>query len=120
MWASFQTQGEAVSGFAPGLIVLMSLQPDIPWRVALQQWRTRRGLDNQGRNISRLNASKLMVATSRRQLRPRAQWCLTSPTSSVVPGPVLIAVMTESALWAGTDLDWETTFSHGPGRCFGA
>ena len=37
MWASFQTQGEAVSGFAPGLIVLMSLQPDIPWRVALQQ-----------------------------------------------------------------------------------
>jgi hypothetical protein len=29
-------QDEAVSGFAPNLIVLMSLQPAIPWRVALQ------------------------------------------------------------------------------------
>src|SRR3954468_24578315 len=37
MWSSFQTQGEAVLGLAPGLIVLMSLQPAIPWRVALQQ-----------------------------------------------------------------------------------
>src|SRR5262245_30795377 len=37
MWSSFQTQGEAVFGFAPGLIVLMSLQPAIPRRVALQQ-----------------------------------------------------------------------------------
>ena len=37
MWGSFPTQGEAVIGFAPGLIVLMSLQPAIPWQVALQQ-----------------------------------------------------------------------------------
>jgi hypothetical protein len=37
MWGSFQTQGEAGSGFALGFIVLMSLQPAIPWRVALQQ-----------------------------------------------------------------------------------
>jgi hypothetical protein len=37
MRASFQTQGEAVFGFALGPIVLMSLQPAIPWRVALQQ-----------------------------------------------------------------------------------
>jgi hypothetical protein len=28
-------RGEAVSGSAPSLIVLMSLQPAIPWRVAL-------------------------------------------------------------------------------------
>jgi hypothetical protein len=28
-------RGEAVSGFAPSLIVLMSLRPVIPWRVAL-------------------------------------------------------------------------------------
>ena len=37
MWRSFRTQGEAVFGFAPGFIVLMSLQPAIPWRGALQQ-----------------------------------------------------------------------------------
>src|SRR5215813_3112448 len=37
MWCSFNAQGEAISGFAPGPIVLMSSQPDIPWRVALQQ-----------------------------------------------------------------------------------
>src|ERR1051325_4187596 len=37
MRVSFQTQGEAVFGFALGPIVLMSLQPAIPWRVALQQ-----------------------------------------------------------------------------------
>src|SRR3954451_21945452 len=37
MCCSFRTQGEAISGSAPGLIVLMSLQPAIPWRVALQQ-----------------------------------------------------------------------------------
>jgi hypothetical protein len=37
MWISFPPQGEAVAGFAPGPIVLMSLQPAIPWRVALQQ-----------------------------------------------------------------------------------
>ena len=37
MWDSFNTQGEALIGFALGLIVLMSLQPAIPWRVALQQ-----------------------------------------------------------------------------------
>ena len=30
-------RGEADDGFAPSLIVLMSLRPDIPWRVALQQ-----------------------------------------------------------------------------------
>lgn len=30
-----KTQGEAIFGFAPGLIVLMSLPPAIPWRVAL-------------------------------------------------------------------------------------
>jgi hypothetical protein len=30
-------RGEAEEGFAPSLIVLMSLRPDIPWRVALQQ-----------------------------------------------------------------------------------
>src|SRR5436190_22065927 len=35
MCCSFNTQGEAISGSAPGLIVLMSLQPAIPWRVAL-------------------------------------------------------------------------------------
>jgi hypothetical protein len=35
MCCSFRTQGEAISGSAPGLIVLMSLQPAIPWRVAL-------------------------------------------------------------------------------------
>ena len=32
-----KTQGVAVSGSAPTLIVLMSLQPAIPWRVALPQ-----------------------------------------------------------------------------------
>ena len=37
MWGSFQTQGDADFGFAPGLIVSMSLQPAIPRRVALQQ-----------------------------------------------------------------------------------
>jgi hypothetical protein len=31
------TQGEAHLGFAPRLIVLMSLRPDIPWRVGLHQ-----------------------------------------------------------------------------------
>src|SRR5215471_4346650 len=37
MWGSFQARDEAAFGSAPGLIVLMSLQPAIPWRVALQQ-----------------------------------------------------------------------------------
>ena len=37
MWCSFQTQGEAVSSSALRPIVLMSLQPAIPWRVALLQ-----------------------------------------------------------------------------------
>src|SRR6516225_11914323 len=37
MRSSFPAQGEAVASFAPGPIVLMSLQPAIPWRVALQQ-----------------------------------------------------------------------------------
>jgi hypothetical protein len=32
-----RTQGGVVSGFAPGTIVSMSLQPAIPWRVALLQ-----------------------------------------------------------------------------------
>ena len=36
MWCS-NPRSEAVSGFAPGLIVLMSLQPVIPWRVGLHQ-----------------------------------------------------------------------------------
>jgi hypothetical protein len=31
----FKAQGDAIAGSAPGLIVLMSLQPAIPWRVAL-------------------------------------------------------------------------------------
>jgi hypothetical protein len=31
----FHTQGEVIPGSAPGPIVLMSLQPAIPWRVAL-------------------------------------------------------------------------------------
>jgi hypothetical protein len=35
MCSLLQTQGEALAGSAPGLIVLMSLQPAIPWRVAL-------------------------------------------------------------------------------------
>src|SRR5436309_9490586 len=35
MWCSFNAQGEAVAGSAPGPIVLMSLQSAIPWRVAL-------------------------------------------------------------------------------------
>src|SRR6476646_1253438 len=35
MWRSFNAQGEAVAGSASGPIVLMSLQPAIPWRVAL-------------------------------------------------------------------------------------
>src|SRR5687767_884677 len=35
MYSSFKTQGEAISGSAPSPIVLMSLQPAIPWRVAL-------------------------------------------------------------------------------------
>lgn len=35
MWCSLRFQGEAVSGFAPGPIVLMSLRPAIPWRGAL-------------------------------------------------------------------------------------
>jgi hypothetical protein len=34
-------RGEASSGSAPNLIVWMSLQPAIPWRVALLQWDTR-------------------------------------------------------------------------------
>jgi hypothetical protein len=37
MWCSFNAKGEAVVGSAPGPIVLMSLQPVIPRRVALQQ-----------------------------------------------------------------------------------
>ena len=37
MWRSFNAQGEAFAGSAPGPIVLMSLQSAIPWRVALQQ-----------------------------------------------------------------------------------
>jgi len=32
---SWKAQGEAVAGSAPSPIVLMSLQPAIPWRVAL-------------------------------------------------------------------------------------
>jgi hypothetical protein len=35
MWLLFNAQGEAISGFAQGPIVLMSLRPAIPWRVAL-------------------------------------------------------------------------------------
>jgi len=35
MYGLLETQGEAFSGSAPGLIVLMSLQSAIPWRVAL-------------------------------------------------------------------------------------
>src|SRR5580658_10915419 len=31
----FHTQGEVIPGSPPGPIVLMSLQPAIPWRVAL-------------------------------------------------------------------------------------
>ena len=34
---SFKARGEAVSGSAPGPIVLMSLRPAIPWRVGLHQ-----------------------------------------------------------------------------------
>ncbi len=34
---SFQGWGEAAPGSAPSLIVLMSLQPAIPWQVALLQ-----------------------------------------------------------------------------------
>jgi len=37
MYGLLKTQGEAISGFALGLIVLMSLPPAIPWRGALQQ-----------------------------------------------------------------------------------
>jgi len=37
MLLSFPTGGEVVFGFAPGLIVLMSLRPAIPWRVGLHQ-----------------------------------------------------------------------------------
>src|SRR6476646_6376176 len=33
---SVHAQGEALYSFAPSLIVLMSLRPAIPWRVALQ------------------------------------------------------------------------------------
>jgi hypothetical protein len=33
----FQTGGEVVPGPAAGVIVPMSLQPAIPWQVALQQ-----------------------------------------------------------------------------------
>jgi len=35
--AMFKLRSEAVTGFAPGLIVLTSLQPAIPWRVGLHQ-----------------------------------------------------------------------------------
>lgn len=35
MWCSFNVPGEAIAGSAPGPIVWMSLQPAIPWRVAL-------------------------------------------------------------------------------------
>src|SRR6478736_1716655 len=35
MCCSVNAQGEAIAGSAPGPIVLMSLQPVIPWRVAL-------------------------------------------------------------------------------------
>ena len=35
MYRWFPAKGEAIPGSAPGLIVLMSLQPVIPWRVAL-------------------------------------------------------------------------------------
>src|SRR5947209_16804073 len=35
MYVLLKIQGEAISGSAPGLIVLMSLHPAIPWRVAL-------------------------------------------------------------------------------------
>jgi hypothetical protein len=46
----------AVSGSAPGLIVLMSLQPAIPWRVGLHQWNTRRiRLDKEVRNRTYLS-----------------------------------------------------------------
>jgi hypothetical protein len=37
IWGSFNAKDEAVVGSAPGPIVLMSLQPVIPRRVALQQ-----------------------------------------------------------------------------------
>jgi hypothetical protein len=37
MCFSHPNGGEAVSGFAPGFIVLMSLRPAIPWRVGLHQ-----------------------------------------------------------------------------------
>src|SRR3954454_21518071 len=35
MWCFSKTQGETLPSLALGLIVLMSLQPAIPWRVAL-------------------------------------------------------------------------------------
>src|SRR3954451_22919345 len=35
MCCCINAQGEAIEGSAPGPIVLMSLQPAIPWRVAL-------------------------------------------------------------------------------------
>jgi hypothetical protein len=54
-------------------------------------------LDKQARNSVRAG-ERLGYSGSapRPQPRPRAQWCPTSPTTSVVPGPVLNTVMTES------------------------
>jgi hypothetical protein len=46
----------------------------------------------------------------RRQLRPRAHWCLSSPTCSVVLDPVFNTVMTYAIRRIVEDLVWETTF----------
>ena len=54
------------------------------------------GLDEQARNSWRVGSGLLYAEGNlrRRQLRPRAHWCLPSPTRSVVPSPVLNTVMT--------------------------
>jgi len=55
------------------------------------------GLDKEARNRVRLTGNSVtLVMPLCPQQRPRAQWRCTSPTTSVVPGPVLNAVMTES------------------------
>jgi transposase InsO family protein len=74
---------------APSLIVRDEYAPAIPWRVALQQWNTRPEVWT----IRQGTRARLKMP-GRRQLRPRAHWCLANPTCSVALDPVLNTVMT--------------------------
>ena len=97
MCSLLQTGGEALVGFAPHPIVLMSLRPVIPWRVGLHQWNTR--LARLGKEVRNRVASREYVRWKTPCVRSKDRGLngvFENPTTSVVPGPVLNAVMTDS------------------------